>query len=150
MRALRILLVIAIGLGLTGCKKSPPPIVKVSGTITLDGVPLDRAEVRFYPEQEGISGNYIAVAVTDENGKFTLESNGQSGACACAHRVTVSESPPPKEARGESTQARMASAAYARSLKNRPIPPRYASLADSPLELTITADRSDYTIELTR
>ena len=97
----RILFVVLVA-ALTGCKAEPPPIVAVTGTVTLDGFPLPKVEVRFYPEPSGLPGDYIAIAVTDENGKYTLMTNNQNGACACVNKVTVSEGPPPDEARSQS------------------------------------------------
>jgi hypothetical protein len=135
---------------LAGCSKAPPPIVPVNGVVKLNGQPLGNAEVRFIPQHEGLSGDYIGIAVTDDQGRFTLETNGQQGGCACVHMITVDEGPPPREARGESAKAQKAYADYAATLKNRPIPRKYATSAESPLTLTVTAGQSEYTIELKR
>lgn len=129
-----------------GCSKEPPPIVPVTGIVKLNGVPLAKAEVRFFPQQEGLNGDYIAIAITDEQGRYTLEPGG----CACVNKITVDEGPAPKECRGESAKAQMAYAAYAATLKNRPIPKKYATLAESPLSLTLTAGQSEYPLDLTR
>ena len=139
------MLILLAAAALTGCKAEPPPIVAVSGIVTLDGKPLPKAEVRFYPEQPGLPGDYIAIAVTDENGKYTLMTNNQNGACACTNKVTVSEGPPPDDARSQSKFD-----AYKATLKNRPIPEKFGTLASSPLTITVKADQSDYPITISR
>lgn len=145
----RIAWILVLALG-AGCTKEPPPIVPAAGVLLLNGEPLGKAEIRLYPQEKGLNGDFIAIAVTDDNGKFTLQCNGQPGACAGVHQVTVGEGPPPKDARGESAKAQQAYTAYAATLKNRPIPPRYATLAESPLTLTIVAGTGEYKIELSR
>jgi hypothetical protein len=130
-----------------GCGKKPPPIVEVEGRVTLRGQPLPKAEVRFYP-MTGFGGEYIAVGETDEEGRFKLSCLGQPGACACENRVTVTEAPVPAEMRGLSGEAQARVARYRAGLKNRPIPDRYANLAQSPLKVTVTADKKEYNIEL--
>lgn len=144
------LLALLLPMAIAGCKKDPPPIVPVSGVLLLNGQPLPKAEIRFYPIEEGLNADYIAMAVTDDQGRFTLETNGQPGACACVHKVTVTEGPPPKDARGESARAQKAYSDYARTLRNRPIPSDYGTLATSTLEMTVTAEQSEYKIDLTR
>ncbi|HCS53380.1 carboxypeptidase-like regulatory domain-containing protein [Rubinisphaera sp.] len=56
---------------LTGCGgSSGPPLGNVSGTVTLDGKPLEDATVTFYPG-EGRS----AIGTTDASGNYTLQFN---------------------------------------------------------------------------
>ena len=130
-----------------GCGKTPPPIVPAQGVITLDGRPLNKVEVRFVPV-EGYGGEYIAVGVTDEAGRFQLTCNGKPGACACQNRVVVIDTDPPPRLQGENAQAELAQ--YLQSLGGRPIPPKYGSLAESPLEAAVTAGRTEYDFDLTR
>ncbi len=141
----RLMLAILFACSLTGCKKEPPPIVAVSGIITLDGKPLPKVEVRFYPEESGLPGDYIAIAVTDDDGKYTLMTNNQSGACVGVNKVTISEGPPPEGARSQEKFD-----LYKATLKNRPIPEHYGTLASSPLTITVSADKTDYPIALKR
>jgi hypothetical protein len=115
--------------------------------VLLDGKPVPKAQVRFIPSLE-IGPEYIAVGVTDDAGKFELECNGQSGACACPHIVTVSEADFPAELLAENKQVELA--AYRKALVNRPIPPRYASPVNNPLSVTVLADQPEYTLELER
>jgi hypothetical protein len=133
-----------------GCSQSPPPIVPVEGRVMLNGKPLAKAEVRFNPALDYVDGSYTASGETDEEGRFKLTCRGQEGACACDHNVTVGEAPLPGEMRGMSAAAQAKASAYLNSLKNRPIPQQYATLAQSPLKITVTADKKEYLIELTR
>jgi hypothetical protein len=58
---------------------------EVSGTVTLDGQPLENALVTFTPE----GGGRGASGVTDASGKYLLATAGQAGAVPGTHRVTV-------------------------------------------------------------
>ena len=143
MIALRLIPVLI--LALTGCKAEPPPIVAVTGQVTLDGLPLPKVEVRFYPTAESLPADYIGIAVTDDNGNYSLMTNNQSGACIGINKVTVEEGPPPEGMRDPNKFDR-----YKNTLKNRPIPTMYASVASSPLEVTVTAGQSEYPLKLKR
>ena len=138
-----------IASSLAGCSKTPPPIVAVEGRVTLNGKPLPKAEVRFYP-MIGFGGEYIAVGETDEDGRYKLTCLDQAGACACENRITITEAPLPDEYRGMSAEAQAKTAKYLAAMKNRPIPGIYATLAQSPLKVDVTADRKDYDFALTR
>ena len=145
------LLTLAAALALAaGCAKKPPPIVEVTGRVTLGGKPLAKAEVRFYPMIE-FGGEYIAVGETDEDGRFNLVTTlGKPGACACENRVTVTEGSVPEDTRGMSAESQARLVKYQKTLKNRPIPPQYANLAQSPLKAQVTADRKEYDFDLSR
>ncbi|MGF1578594.1 MAG: hypothetical protein ACFCD0_04450 [Gemmataceae bacterium] len=133
---------------LTGCfGKSPPPIVEVKGTVLLNGKPLSKAKVQFIPQID-FGPEYIAMGLTDENGQFQLTCMGQSGACACTNLVTIHEQDVPDELLLETAQAKLK--AYRESLKNRPIPMKYASLAKTPLKVEVTADKQQYDFTLSR
>ena len=139
---------IAILLLFNGCRKeSPPPIVPAKGIVLLGGKPLPTAQVRFIP-QIGFGADYIATATTDDQGRFTLQCNGQQGACAVDNMVTVNEPDIPPQLQGENAQRELA--VYLRSLKNRPIPRNYASLASTPLRVTVAEGQEEYKLELNR
>ena len=138
---------IAIVMFGAGCgKESPPPIVPAQGVVFVNGAPLPKAQVRFIPQIK-LGPEYIATGVTDEQGKFTLQCNGQPGACASETIVTVAEADIPPQLQGENAQRELA--VYIRSLKNRPIPPNYATPL-TPLHLTVTEGQADYKLELKR
>ncbi|MBN9519117.1 hypothetical protein J0H58_11460 [bacterium] len=132
---------------LPGCAARTPAIVEAGGVVTLDGVPLPKAKVCFYPRFENAS-EYIAQGVTDADGRFTLTCYGQSGACAAESIVTVADEDIPERLTPES--ARQELSAYLKTLKNRPIPPLYKTPAESPLRMTVSANLKEYRIELKR
>jgi len=62
-------------------------LVKVSGTVTMNGEPVADAEVLFKP----VAGGRLSHGKTDAEGHYTLEYlPGQSGAIVGAHQVSVS------------------------------------------------------------
>ena len=66
--------------------------VAVSGTITVDGAPLEGATVVFTPTDSGNDGEAVAShGTTDATGKYTLAitTTDQSGAVVGEHRVTI-------------------------------------------------------------
>ncbi|MEI7781348.1 MAG: hypothetical protein WCJ18_05415 [Planctomycetota bacterium] len=134
-----------------GCQKpSPPPVVEAGGTLTLNGAPLPKACVRFIPMFEGFGAEVIAEAVTDDSGKFALVCLGTNGACVGQHRVTVEEGPLPREASGESARAQMMMTRYLQGLPNRPIPPQYGNVAQTPLTVEIVPDKATYDLKIQR
>lgn len=133
-----------------GCSKGPPPIVAAEGVVLLNGQPLPHAEVQFVPMAKGIGGEYIATAVTDDQGRFKLMCNGQPGACACENKVTVSEGPIPEKFRGQSSEAQIGASKFMAALKNRPIPEKFGNLAQSPLSVTVDPGQSQYELKITR
>ena len=139
---------IALSLFIHGCGKEPPPaVVPVQGTVLLNGVPLPKAQIRLIPKI-GYGAEYIATAVTDESGRFVLQCNGQSGACATENTVLVTEADIPPEFQGENRQRELA--VYLKSLKNRPIPQSYGSPVSTPLQITVTKEQPEYKFELKR
>ena len=72
---------------LTGCSRSDlPELGTVSGTVTLNGIPLTDAIVNFTPTGPGRP----STAVTDAEGKYTLiYLQGVDGAIVGEHVVTV-------------------------------------------------------------
>ena len=61
---------------LAGCGPKGPDVNLVEGVVTLDGTPVEGANVNFAPKQEpapgDISGPLLAGGATDANGKYTL------------------------------------------------------------------------------
>jgi hypothetical protein len=144
MRA-RLSLVAILAAAAAGCSKAPPPIVPVTGVVTLDGKPLPFAIVKFYPQSDNLDAEYIGSAVTDKDGRYTLMTKGQPGGCACINKVTVDEAPPPDDARSPGKFE-----AYKKTLANRPIPKKYANTSGDHINITVTAGTSEYPIELAR
>lgn len=84
---------LALMLLLAGCGGSEFEMVSVSGTITLDGEPLEGAEVVFAPmeiKKQAIVGP-ASIGLTDANGKYSLKTTkGVEGAMVTNHTVAVS------------------------------------------------------------
>lgn len=130
---------------LGGCAEPPPAIVPAEGIVRLDGKPLVKVEVRFIP-MINRGPEYVAKGVTDEQGRFTLTCNGQSGACACENRVLIMEAELPGRLKGENAQEELAK--YFEKLGGRPLPQRYQNLAESPFVVNVTEEQKSYTFDL--
>ena len=73
---------------LAGCSGDPLPIAPVTGTVTLDGAPLDGAWIEFQPFDRKGSPSY---ASTDAAGKYDLAfSQTRRGAWVGEHLVRIS------------------------------------------------------------
>ncbi len=133
-----------------GCAKRPPAIVSVSGTVTLNDLPLPHAEISFIPMEPGLDGNYIATAITDENGFYTLVLPAKPGAVVGVNKVTVTDGPLPDEARGQDGESQMIASRFLASLKNRPIPTSYGLASQTSLSVTVTPEQTEYNLTLKR
>jgi len=83
-----VLAVIAVGIlpGCSGAASDHPPLLPVTGTVTLDHAPVAGARVQFLPT-EGRS----SAGITDDQGKFTLIYDvNLTGAIAGQHQVSIS------------------------------------------------------------
>jgi hypothetical protein len=69
----------------TGCD-SGPSIAKVTGKVTLNGVPIKGASVQFHPEK-----GPMATGITDDQGNFTLIPGAPIG----MNKVAISKPAPP-------------------------------------------------------
>lgn len=67
---------------LIGCGGKP---AQVSGTVTLDGKPLERGVVGFTP----VAGGLRAAGIIQSDGRYTLTTNRESGLETGEYRVTV-------------------------------------------------------------
>jgi len=71
---------------IAGCGGSGMDLQKVHGTVTLDGNPVEGAEVIFTPSGEGAS----SAGTTDATGAYTLYySASEEGAVLGSHRVEI-------------------------------------------------------------
>lgn len=93
-------------IALTGCGDDGPKLHPVSGTVTLEGKPLEKAGVMFFPR--GTTLGNACIGMTDANGKYTLKPENRSGTGAPEGEfaVTISKmkDPPPTKP-GESAPA---------------------------------------------
>jgi hypothetical protein len=139
-------------LTLSGCRKSPPPVVEVEGTVLLDGKPLPQAQVEFAPQLSNFGAELNSTGITDDKGHFTLTCSlgGQSGAVVAKHRVLVTEPPTPDEYRSQDPKTLARYKQYLEKLTNRPIPAAYGNLAKTPLVVEVKAGQKTYDLNLTR
>ncbi|MDA0835771.1 MAG: carboxypeptidase-like regulatory domain-containing protein [Planctomycetota bacterium] len=75
---------------LFGCGPEGPPLLElepVTGTVTLDGKPLNNAVVMFIPINEGLESN----AKTNDQGVYELEIRGNKGIKAGEYKVTINK-----------------------------------------------------------
>ena len=131
---------------LPGCSKAPPPIVPVEGVVLVNNEPLANVQVQFTPMAANLGYESIATGTTDDQGRFQLTCKGQPGACAVRSRVTITEAPMPENVRGNQAEE----GKFHKGLKNRPIPEKYANVAQTPLTIAVTAGQTEYKLELTR
>lgn len=72
-----------------GCGNSKYDLVTVTGTITMDGKPLEGASVKFQPK----GGGAMSFGKTDAQGRYQLETiHGDPGAMVATHKVSVFKS----------------------------------------------------------
>jgi hypothetical protein len=90
------------------------------------------------------------LGTTDDAGRAKLSSPGKPGACVGPNKVTVTDAPAPAEVRGDDQEAQRKAGEYKRGLKNRPIPPQYANLAQSDVSVEVKRDQKEYKIDLKR
>ncbi|MBN1909697.1 MAG: hypothetical protein JW818_08160 [Pirellulales bacterium] len=67
-----------------GCGRAGPRMATVSGVVTLDGKPLSQGRVLFVAER-GLGAN----GEIDEQGRFTLATDGRIGASVGRHRIAI-------------------------------------------------------------
>jgi len=75
---------------LVGCGESGPKLVPVSGTVTLNGKPLEGASVAFQPDaslQDGLP----AGDVTGPDGNYRANTKGRSGVMPGKYKVVVTK-----------------------------------------------------------
>ncbi len=85
----RYSLLLAISL-IIGCSSDGIIVVPVEGTVTLNGKPLDRIMVEFWPESRG----QRSIGETDANGHFVLwtDDGKRRGASLGSHLITLKDS----------------------------------------------------------
>jgi len=78
-----------VSLMVLGCAEDGPPIGKVTGTVTLDGQPLENAIVSFVPK----AGGRASVGTTNAQGKYQLSYVERVGALIGSHKVSITSPP---------------------------------------------------------
>lgn len=135
----------------TGCKRPPPPLVKATGVVTLGGSTLPRCTIMLFPTFKGFGSNLIAVATSDEEGRFALECGEGPGACVGTYKATITEAPvPPEMMRSNSADSATKISQFYAKLPNRPIPAQFGDLASTPLQIEIVQGHESYELKLER
>jgi hypothetical protein len=92
MKMSRCLAAAAVAALVIGCGESGPKVVSVTGTVTLNGKPLEGASVSFFPElstnKEGRAGEDI----TGPSGNYKAMTRGRSGLVPGKYHVVVTKS----------------------------------------------------------
>ncbi len=117
----------AVVVGLAGCGDGGPPIVPVSGVVTIDGQPLTYGHVQVIP-----TGWRPASGRIGGDGRFTLTTTVAGDGCAVGtHPVAV-----------------LAGESLTSETMKWHAPPKYADIKTSNLTVTITGPTDDLKIEL--
>lgn len=115
------------GLAAIGCGDGFPERVKISGTVLIDGKPLERGFIQVIPEKDR-----SASAEIGSDGKFTLSTFDDKDGCVLGtHKVVIVSN---------ESQGPYAMKWYA--------PKMYADIASTPLTLAVTGPKEDVVIEL--
>ncbi len=134
-----------VALVVSGCGAGRPKTVKVTGTVTYRGQPLEGARVMF-----NCAGGRPASATTDASGRFKLETFGsEDGAVLGDHTVTVSKyvAIPGSAAPGAGQDDMRSPGAPP---VRQAVPARYTTPGTSPLKASVTAQGpNDFTFDLT-
>ena len=116
-----------------GCNPGSSDVGLVEGVVTLDGQPVDRATINFYPASGRPSYGF-----TDQKGHYTLAyTRKQKGALIGEHRVTISTELEADYMDGASGQARKES-----------MPPKYFNKRKTELTASVEGGRNEIDFEL--
>jgi len=78
-------LTLCLALIASGCSNDRLPLGQVSGTVTLDGIPLENAYLEFQP-----TNGRSSLGITDSSGHYILNyDNETKGALIGAHKVFI-------------------------------------------------------------
>jgi hypothetical protein len=94
-------IVSALGLGMLllttacGCGESKPPLLPVSGKVTIDGKPAEEGGVVFHNGLQQLIGSI------QPDGAYSIRSNKDAGAPLGKYKVTVMVTMTPKNAQGQ-------------------------------------------------
>ena len=146
---------VTVGIALTGCPNSSQPATyRVTGTVTMQGKPVDGAVITFVPtSNEGTA----ASAITDSNGKYALTTwSAGDGARPGEYRVKVNKQEqtaidPAKVVKNLTIEEEQK--IYVENKKPRPpakslIPSKYQDESSSGLSHTVPNSSSTFDIEI--
>lgn len=87
---------VVASMAFAGCGEKGPVLYPVSGTVTVDGQPLDKGGVSFQPdESKGNKLGLFPAGMTDPSGKYELMTASKQGAPAGHYKIVVIPYTPP-------------------------------------------------------
>lgn len=144
-----------------GCSGGPerPETYPVTGTVTLDGKPVEGATVVFVPKEKG--KGRAATGVTDSNGKYSLGTfasgdgviPGQYLVKVTKYRPPSSQQPPVEDEEDEESEMRAFLEAQKGAEQTTPesdLPVKYSNEQTSGLFFTVEAKDNTFDIALKR
>jgi hypothetical protein len=125
-----------------GCTNQTTPMVPVQGVVKINGRSAPNVLITLIPVSTPKGTKPItATAISDANGRFVLKaSDGQQGAPAGKHKVTVLDNNLATEEENTQPGARLKQA-------NR-IPLNHADAATTPVEIEVVEGKTDYEIDI--
>lgn len=129
---------VAFALLLSGCSK-PPSYGIVAGQVMVNGKPAEKIRVEFHPDAANGTTGTSSSAITDAEGRYTLEYHAENGpgkgAVVGTHKVVLHDLKMAESETGHGIRVRIA--------------PEYGSLLTTPLERTVVAgvQTIDITVE---
>ena len=119
-------------------------LVNAGGKVTYNGAPLPAAQVVFVPEGD----QPTAIATTDDQGQFTISTEGRPGAVAGNYKVAVTAIKMLKEIKPEEAASLTNEQIYAN--QKSLIPEKYNNTVSSGLTATVSEDpaANQYTFDL--
>lgn len=148
---------------IVGCKGGDyPEVADASGTVTMNGQPVEGAKVMFHPVD---GGSRFSHGTTDAEGKFKLSTFGlNDGALIGKHKVTLAKVELPDEATKIDVEAMkkggivggmpgyQSAMGIGDKKAEKPkfeIPEKYTKIKDSPVEVEVTKDgQNEFTIKI--
>jgi hypothetical protein len=142
-----VVAVLAVSLiGLAGCNSEEFQIAPVSGRVTLDGKPVEKAMVMFQPvaPEGNINPGRGSYGFTDADGRYTLKLIGleRPGAAVGHHKVRIGNAVEPGDTTDDRTDKKLKSAT------SIPIPSRYNRI-EALLEFDVVRGSNNADFELT-
>jgi len=122
-----------VGCALAGCG-ARPKLVKAGGMVKYKSAPIPGADVVFVPEGDG----QTAIGRTDDQGRFTVVTNGSPGAFVGSYKVSITAARP-KRAVSPSEAVAMSSEQIAANREDL-VPTKYNNPVSSELTATVSAD----------
>ena len=126
---------------------------EVSGTITLDGKPLQKGCQVIFMSKEG---GHTATGVVDEQGKYTLSYTGGNGLpvgeylVQLSAPVVISEQKGPVDPRAMADKMKLAGKPGEATTDSNPFPNKYLTTTNSKLTFTVAAGKNTANFELTK